>query len=198
MKLSNVSIIHLFNDLEIYANFCMYLDTFGCNISSHNQCWWSCRSKRSYWEGFGWSAYGQFGRVPNWWHDLWQGTLSFLSWTRRSKCSCLGKETLAKWYHPVCISGWDSIILEDKDEKLGSKVQSKNEWLFKNKVNVEHEYLQSSVSRCLSLSSSLSAYLSVKSLRFFCILTFIVILVLKRILDPCIQEFCYCNCLIIL
>ena len=43
---------------------------------------------------------------------------------------------------------------------------------------VKHEYLRSRAYRCLSLWSSSSSHLSVKSLRFFGILTFIEILVL--------------------
>ena len=47
------------------------------------------------------------------------------------------------------------------------------------KAKIKHEYLRSRASRCLSLwSSSSDSYLSVKSLRFFCILMFIEILVL--------------------
>ena len=43
----------------------------------------------------------------------------------------------------------------------------------------KHEYLRSRAYKCLSLSSSSSdSYLSVKSLRFFCILSFIEIIVL--------------------
>ena len=53
-------------------------------------------------------------------------------------------------------------------------------WVSSKISYFKREYLRSRASRCLSLwsSSSSDSHLSVKSLRFFCILTFIKILVL--------------------